>query len=77
MLFVGAYCCDAEKHWIDGYTTPLAHPMAVYPQYRSYHTSWGINALGSVIVEVECEDGSVGVGEEWSMGECEGGRWSV
>lgn len=43
--------------------------MAIYPQYRSYHTSWGINALGTVIVEVESEDGSVGVGEEWSVRE--------
>lgn len=66
---IGAYCCDVKTHWINGHTTPLVHPMAAYPEYRAYHTSWGINALGGgVIVEVECEDGSVGVGEE----ECTG-----
>ena len=36
-------------------------------QYRAYRKSWGINAMGSVIVEVETEDHTVGVGEENSF----------
>ena len=36
--------------------------MSVYEQYRDSRTSWGIGALGSVIVEVELEDGTIGVG---------------
>jgi L-rhamnonate dehydratase len=36
--------------------------MSVYPQYQPFCKSWGMDALGSVVVEVECEDGSVGVG---------------
>ena len=53
----------AEQHWISGHPNPLASPMSGYPQYRRFWSSWGINAVGSVIVEVECEDGSVGVGK--------------
>ena len=34
----------------------------VYPQYRSSHKSWGIDALGTLVVEVEDEQGNVGVG---------------
>ena len=34
----------------------------VYPQYRSSRKSWGINALGTLVVEVEDEWGNVGVG---------------
>ena len=34
----------------------------VYPQYRSSRKSWGINALGTLVVEVEDERGNVGVG---------------
>lgn len=29
---------------------------------KSNYCSWGINALGSVIVELELEDGTVGIG---------------
>ncbi|KAL7552675.1 hypothetical protein ACHAWF_015903 [Thalassiosira exigua] len=38
--------------------------MSVYEEYRASRTSWGIGALGSVIVEVELsdEDATVGVG---------------
>ena len=59
----GADCHDvADTHWINGYPTPIANPMSVWPQYAARRTSWGINALGTCIVEVEAEDGTIGVG---------------
>ena len=39
--------------------------MSVYPRYQQHSKSWGMNAMGSVIVEVEAEDGTTGVGK-WS-----------
>lgn len=36
--------------------------MSVYEEYKASRTSWGINALGSVIVEVELYNGMIGVG---------------
>lgn len=36
--------------------------MSVYEQYRKSRTSWGIDAMGSVIVEIELANGIVGVG---------------
>lgn len=60
----GADCHDVDdQHWINGHPTPIANPMSAYPRYQQYRKSWGINALGSVIVEVETEDGTTGVGE--------------
>ncbi|PVD39567.1 hypothetical protein C0Q70_02202 [Pomacea canaliculata] len=59
----GADCHDvADDHWIDGGLAPIACPMATYPQYRASRKSWGINALGTLVVEVEDEEGRVGVG---------------
>ncbi len=51
-----------DDHWINGFPTPIANPMSVYPRYQGYRKSWGINALGSVVAEVEAEDGTCGVG---------------
>lgn len=48
-----------RDHWIDG---QIATPMSVYPEYRATRSSFGLNALGTVVVEVEAEDGTVGVG---------------
>ena len=60
----GADCHDVvDQHWINGYPTPIANPMSPYPRYQPFRKSWGINALGSVVVEVEGEDGTCGVGE--------------
>ena len=60
---LGADCHDvADEHWINGHPTPVSNPMSCYPRYQQYRKSWGINALGSVVVEVESEDGTVGVG---------------
>ena len=36
--------------------------MALYPEYRETRTSFGIDVLGSVVVEVESESGVVGIG---------------
>lgn len=36
--------------------------MSVHPKYEGARTSWGINALGSCVVEVEADDGTTGVG---------------
>ena len=69
MTPTGADCHDVvDQHWINGYPTPITNPMSIYPQYQHLCRSWGINTLGSVIVEVECEDGTVGVGEDGSVG---------
>src|SRR5262247_956996 len=44
------------SHWI--IDLPIANPMSVYEEYRPRRTSWGINALGTVLVEVELNDGT-------------------
>lgn len=36
--------------------------MSGYKQYAGARKSWGINALGGLVVEVEAEDGTTGVG---------------
>eukprot|EP00438_Fugacium_kawagutii_P011974 Skav236733 [mRNA] locus=scaffold3352:131646:136362:+ [translate_table: standard] len=65
----GADCHDvADQHWIngnlpcDGELLPIANPMSVHPPYKRFRKSWGINAMGSMVVEVEAEDGTCGVG---------------
>jgi L-rhamnonate dehydratase len=44
-------------HWIDDH---IATPMARYPEYRQSRQSFGINVLGTLIVEIEAEDGTIG-----------------
>ncbi len=44
-------------HWIDDH---IATPMARYPEYRQSRRSFGINVLGTLVVEVEASDGSTG-----------------
>jgi len=69
----GADCHDvADLHWINGNLPlgegaaaellPIANPMSVHPPYKRHRKSWGINALGSMVVEVEADDGTCGVG---------------
>ena len=48
-----------QAHWIDDH---IASPMSKYPQFRATRSSWGIDALGSLIVEVESRSGEVGFG---------------
>lgn len=62
-VLTGADCHDVvDKHWINGYPTPIANPMSGYPRYHDYRKSWGINAMGGVVVEVEAEGGVTGIG---------------
>src|SRR5215831_18168971 len=49
-----------DSHWI--IDLPIANPMSVYEEYKARRTSWGINALGTVLVEVELDDSTVGIG---------------
>ena len=57
----GADCHkQAKGHWI--VDSDIANPMSVYEQYRASRSSWGIDAMGSVVVEVELTNGMVGVG---------------
>ena len=60
----GSDCHDVPiEHWINGVSPmPIANPMSVHPKYAGARTSWGINALGSCVVEVEADDGTTGVG---------------
>lgn len=51
------YHDQAGFHWIDDH---IATPMARYPEFRASRRSFGINVLGSVVVEVEADDGTVG-----------------
>jgi L-rhamnonate dehydratase len=44
-------------HWIDDH---IATPMSVYPEYRQSRQSFGLNVLGTLVVEVEADDGTVG-----------------
>lgn len=44
-------------HWIDDH---IATPMSVYPEYRQSRQSFGINVLGTLVVEVQASNGEVG-----------------
>ncbi len=51
------YHDQSGYHWIDDH---IATPMAVYPEYRQSRQSFGINVLGTLVVEIEADDGTVG-----------------
>jgi len=51
------YHDQAGGHWIDDH---IATPMARYPEYRKSRQSFGINVLGTLVVEIEAENGVVG-----------------
>lgn len=51
------YHDQGEGHWIDDH---IATPMSRYPEYRQSRQSFGINVLGTLVVEVEAEDGTIG-----------------
>ncbi|WP_175873574.1 L-rhamnonate dehydratase [Burkholderia sp. BCC0397] len=44
-------------HWIDDH---IATPMSRYPEYRQSRQSFGINVLGTLVIEIEASDGTVG-----------------
>ena len=48
----------AAGHWIN--STVIATPMSRYPEYQKTRTSFGIDVLGTLLVEVEADDGTVG-----------------
>ncbi|CAG5118155.1 unnamed protein product [Candidula unifasciata] len=59
----GADCHDVQdNHWLNCGLAPIATPMGFHPQYAGTRKSWGINVLGTLAVEIEAEDGTVGVG---------------
>lgn len=63
----GADCHrQSSGHWI--VDSDIANPMSVYAEYRDSRTSWGIGALGSVIVEVELDDENKTTGVGISIG---------
>ncbi|HEX6514344.1 MAG TPA: L-rhamnonate dehydratase [Nocardioidaceae bacterium] len=45
------------EHWIDGH---IATPMSRYPEFRGDRRRFGIDVLGTLVVEVEASDGTVG-----------------
>lgn len=51
------YHDQSDGHWIDDH---IATPMSKYPDYRQSRRSFGINVLGTLVVEIEASDGSVG-----------------
>ncbi len=53
------YHDQGAEHWIVG---QIATPMSRYPEYRATRSSWGIDVLGTVVVEVEDAAGRIGVG---------------
>ena len=55
----GDYFQQDQGHWL--IDSLIANPMSGYPEYRDKRTSWGINVLGSLVVEIESADGTIGV----------------
>src|SRR3954447_20802019 len=53
----GDYHDVQDGHWIDDH---VSTPMARYPEYRQSRRSFGINVLGTLVVEVEADDGTTG-----------------
>ena len=51
------YHDQGEGHWIDDH---ISTPMAKYPEYRQSRQSFGLNVLGTLVVEIEASDGTVG-----------------
>jgi L-rhamnonate dehydratase len=48
-----------STHWL--VDTLISNPMSGYPKYRDKRSSWGIGVLGALVVEIETEDGTLGV----------------
>ena len=57
----GADChSQSHGHWI--VDTPIANPSSGYVELKTSRKHWGIDAIGTVIVEVELLSGIIGVG---------------
>lgn len=55
----GDYHDQAKGHWL--IDSLIANPMSGYADYKASRTSWGIAVLGSILIEVETEDGTIGI----------------
>ena len=56
----GTYFQRGERaHWLTD--SLIANPMSGHPAYRETRASWGIDALTTIVVEVETEEGTTGV----------------
>ncbi len=53
----GDYNDQGANHWIDDH---IATPMSKYRDYEQSRQSFGINVLGTLVVEVEAENGQTG-----------------
>src|SRR5436190_8405791 len=53
----GDYHDVEDGHWIDDH---IATPMSRYPEYRQSRRSFGINVLGTLVVEIEADNGTIG-----------------
>ncbi len=53
------YHDQSDQHWIN---QQVSTPMSKYPEYRMTRSSFGLNVLGSLVIEIEADDGSVGFG---------------
>ncbi|WP_106478015.1 L-rhamnonate dehydratase [Phytohalomonas tamaricis] len=51
------YHDQGDGHWID---SQISTPMSKYPEYRMTRKSFGLNVLGTLVVEIEASDGTVG-----------------
>jgi len=51
------YHDQARDHWIDDH---IATPMSKYPAYRASRQSFGLNVLGTLVVEIEADNGVTG-----------------
>lgn len=56
----GDYHAQESGHWL--VDTLIANPMSRYPEYRAQRRSWGIDALGGLLVEIETASGLIGLG---------------
>jgi len=55
----GDYHNQKSGHWI--IDNPISNPMSKYAKYKPSRTLFGINVLGSFVVQVEATDGTKGV----------------
>ncbi|MFO0980384.1 MAG: L-rhamnonate dehydratase [Planctomycetota bacterium] len=54
------YHAQQGGHWIAD--SIIANPMSVHADYKARRTSWGIDALGTAVVEIEADSGVIGIG---------------
>mmetsp|Transcript_4230 Transcript_4230/g.6288 ORF Transcript_4230/g.6288 Transcript_4230/m.6288 type:complete len:426 (-) Transcript_4230:117-1394(-) len=53
---------QTDDHWITGARRPIATPISTYTKYKQNRKSWGIDAIGTMIVSVELSNGIIGHG---------------